>query len=309
MFDKRTDLTRLLAVAEAGRISWAADRLAMTQPALTRVIARLERQFGGRLFERLPDGLRLMSLGATVARRARRILYEFNAADAEIDAARSGRSGAFRVTAGPMWSATMLAQAVGTFQEEFPTIEVRAGTTTRVEGLRLLAAGESDMHAGGIDCGEDLPPFLRRELFLDMTSGIVASRGHPLLAGTVSAYDLVHWPWVDFDEPVTASPVEDRSPSLASVLELLFETTRTRVRAILRAEAAGLLPMAGGRYLAWLSLDFLERLPGGLLRAVPVALGRHSYRSGFVARRSAEDLPPFRRLEAILRETALGTLG
>ena len=34
--------------------------------------------------------------------------------------------------------------------------------------------------------------------------------------------------------------------------------------------------------------------------------GATDYRSGFVARRSAEDLPPFRRFEAIVRETALG---
>ena len=170
MFDKRTDLSRLLAVAEAGRISWAADRLAITQPALTRIIARLERQFGGRLFERLPNRLRLASLGATVARHARRILREFNAADAEIDAARSGRTGAFRLTAGLMWRATVVAQAVGTFQEEFPAIEVRVETTTRVEGLRLLAAGESDMHAGGIDHGEDLPPFRRLQAIMRETA-------------------------------------------------------------------------------------------------------------------------------------------
>ena len=67
--------------------------------------------------------------------------------------------------------------------------------------------------------------------------------------------------------------------------------------------------MAAGPYLAWLSLTFLERLPGRFLRPVPVALGRFRYRSGFVARRSAEDLPPLRRFEAIVRETALGHPG
>ena len=49
MFEKRSDLVRLLAVAEAGTIRLAAERLAMTQPALTRIVARLERRFGGRL--------------------------------------------------------------------------------------------------------------------------------------------------------------------------------------------------------------------------------------------------------------------
>ena len=59
----------------------AADRLEMTQPALTRVIARLEREFDGRLFERLPKGVRLTSLGATAAEVGRRILSEIEAAE------------------------------------------------------------------------------------------------------------------------------------------------------------------------------------------------------------------------------------
>ena len=41
MFERRSDLEKLVAVAEAGKIVAAAQRLAMTQPALTRAIAAL----------------------------------------------------------------------------------------------------------------------------------------------------------------------------------------------------------------------------------------------------------------------------
>ena len=64
--------------------------------------------------------------------------------------------------------------------------------------------------------------------------------------------------------------------------------------------------MTTGPYLAWLALDFLERLPGVVLRPVPVTFGRFRYRSGIIARRSAEDLAPFRHLEALVRDAALG---
>ena len=43
MFETRSEPEQLLAVAEEGRIVAAAERLAMTRPALTRAIARLER--------------------------------------------------------------------------------------------------------------------------------------------------------------------------------------------------------------------------------------------------------------------------
>lgn len=64
MFDRRSDLVKFLAVADREKIVAAADRLSITQPVLTRVIARLEKEFGGRLFERLPTGVRLTPLGA-----------------------------------------------------------------------------------------------------------------------------------------------------------------------------------------------------------------------------------------------------
>ena len=62
---------KFLAVAEAGKIGAAAERLAIAQPALTRTIARLEARFGARLFERLPTGVRLTPLGETAAELAR----------------------------------------------------------------------------------------------------------------------------------------------------------------------------------------------------------------------------------------------
>ena len=72
---------KFLAVAEAGKIGAAAERLAIAQPALTRTIARLEARFGARLFERLPTGVRLTALGETAVELARGLLREIDAAE------------------------------------------------------------------------------------------------------------------------------------------------------------------------------------------------------------------------------------
>ncbi len=77
-----------------------------------------------------------------------------------------------------------------------------------------------------------------------------------------------------------------------------------RVRAVVRAGSAGLLLLAAGQWLGWLPLEFLDRLPGAPLKALPLTFGRQRYRTGFVARRSAEDLAPFRQLEAAVRDAA-----
>ena len=62
--------------------------------------------------------------------------------------------------------------------------------------------------------------------------------------------------------------------------------------------------MATGPWLAWLPLEFLERLTEPRLRPVPTQFGRRRTRTGFVARRSAEDLAPFRALENAVRDAA-----
>ena len=170
--------------------------------------------------------------------------------------------------------------------------------------LRRLADGDCDLHCGGVDTDEPLPAFLRRERFLDMTAGIVAWRDHPLFAGTVTPADLARYPWIDFNWPAAASLDETRPP-LAAILAQLRGEGPAGIVTVLRLGAAGLLALAGGPWLAWLSTELLDRLPGGLIRPLPVEFGRYRYRSGFVARRSAEDLPPFRALEQTVRDTAL----
>ena len=305
MFERRSDLVRLLAVADAERIVTAADRLAMTQPALSRVVARLEREFGGSLFERIPAGVRPTRLGAMAVAHARRILREIEEGEEAITAALAGRSGRFRVTAAPVWMQAVVAPAVQAFHAAFPGVELKLRTAAWREGVRRLADGRSDLHCGGPDTGETLPAHLRRERFLDVTGGIVAASGHPLHAAGPEPRDLADWPWIDFDGPAGAGDSSNR-PSLAAVLDELRGLTGRPVRAVLRAGSAGLTLLAAGPWLAWLPLDLIHRLPGTPPRALPLTFGRRRYRAGFVARRSAEDLEPFRMLETALRDAALG---
>ena len=305
MFEKRSDLVRFLAVVEAGGVGAAAERLDMTQPGVSRFIARVERAFGAALFERTTTGVRPTALGAALAEPARAILRGFDAARDAAGAARAGRRGPFRITAGPVWLEVVLPRAIARFRDDCPGIELRLDAATRAEGLRLLAVGDADLHCGGVDMGEPLPAFLRRELFIDLTAGIVAARRHPLLARVASLHDLARCPWVDYDAHAGLAPNDPR-PSLARLLAELHRRTLTHVRDIVRTGSAGLALMTTGPYLAWLAVELVERLPGALLRPLPLDFGRFRYRSGFVARRSAEKAEAFRRLEALVRETALG---
>ncbi len=300
MFEKRRDLIKFLAVVETGAILAAADKLGISQPALSRVVARIERQFGGRLFERLPTGVRLTPLGVVVADLARHILSEIEAAEEQIGATLSGRTGCLRVTAGPMWMQAILPVAIAKFHRTYPGVEFRLHTATRHEGIRLLTDGETDLHCGGIETEEPLPQFLRHERLLDMTWGIVAHKDHPLHSRTVSDDALVDYPWIDYDASLRA--VNGARPVLADIIDQLHNRTGRRVRVAIRGGSASLSLMETGPYLSWLSLTFLERLPEPALRPLAVAFGTHRYRAGIVSRRSSEDRAPFGLFKAILRE-------
>ena len=310
MFDRRQDLVKFLAVAEAGKILAAAERLSIGQPAITLAIARIERRLGGRLFERLPTGVRLTPLGAVAVELARGLLREIETAEEKIEAAVSGRAGRFRITATPVWMQAVLAPAIARYREALPGVELALRTAPFAEGLRLLENGESDLHCGGADPGRPLPAFLRRERFIELTAAIVAGDGHPLLTRRPSVRDLSGYPWIDYDAPAFTAPAAvppgDPETSLDPVLERLFRETGRRVTTRLRAGAAALLPMAAGPWLAWLPLELLDRLAEPRPRPLSTRFGRQRYRAGFIARRSAEDLAPFRALERAVRDTALG---
>ena len=304
MFERRRDLVRFLAVADAERIIAAADRLAITQPALSRTVARLEEEFGAQLFERIPTGVRLTRHGRVVAGHARRILREIEHGEATVAAALAGRTGRFRITAAPIWMQAVVAPAVQAFHAAFPEVELRLRTAAWREGVRLLADGRSDLHCGGIDTGEILPAFLRRDRFVDVTAGIVAARDHPLQIAALTPRELAGWPWIDFDGPTGAG--DGGQPALTTVFDELHRQIDMNVRAVVRASSAGLTLLAAGPWLAWLPLELLDLLPKAPLKALPLEFGRRQYRTGFVVRRSAEDLAPFRMLEDAVRDAALG---
>ena len=295
------------------KILAAAERLSIGQPAITRAIARLERRLGAQLFERLPTGVRTTPLGAAAVELARGLLREIETADEKIEAAVSGRTGRFRITATPVWMQAIVAPALARYREALPGVELALRTAPFAEGLRLLENGESDLHCGGADPGRPLPAFLRRERFVELTAGIVAGDGHPLLTRRPALRDLSGYPWIDYDAPVFtapgAGPPGDVEPSLDPVLERLFRETGRRVSTVLRAGAAALLPMAAGPWLARLPLELLDRLAEPRPRPLSTRFGRQRYRAGFIARRSAEDLAPFRALEETVRETALERSG
>src|ERR1700732_4543111 len=93
--------TRLLrssaAVAAEGNLTRAAERLFVSQPALTKQIKQLESQLGVRLFSRSPAGMTLTAAGQALADTAPAVLAGWGQALRETRAAASRAARVLRI--------------------------------------------------------------------------------------------------------------------------------------------------------------------------------------------------------------------
>ncbi|MFI8948737.1 LysR substrate-binding domain-containing protein [Streptomyces sp. NPDC053750] len=87
------ELRYFATVAEELHFTRAAERLYVSQPALSKQIRALEKQLGIELFRREPRGVSLTEAGTALLPHARRILADWTEGAAAVDAARAARRG------------------------------------------------------------------------------------------------------------------------------------------------------------------------------------------------------------------------
>lgn len=189
-------LRQFIAVAKEGSLTAAAQTLAVTQPALTKSIQRLEGDLGVRLFERLPRGVSLTGYGKALLPHAQRIDAACRLADLEMLAYGGGHVGQLKLGTGLMFGATLVPNAIARLHERYPGITFQiVSAATDVNYPRLLA-GELDMLFGVLPPLDALPEHLTYRVVTQIGLRVIAGPGHPLLARSrVQARDLARYPW------------------------------------------------------------------------------------------------------------------
>ncbi len=121
-----TELLRsLVAVADSGGITRAAETLGRTQPAVSLQIKRLEEMVGRPLLDRSGRAFGLTPAGETLIGYARRILLLHDEAVARV--MRSEPRGTVRVGLPNDFAVTLLPRILGEFKTEFPDVSLEVG--------------------------------------------------------------------------------------------------------------------------------------------------------------------------------------
>jgi len=129
-------LRYFVAVAEEGNISRAAQKIFLTQPALSRQIKALEDAIGQCLLERQAHSIRLTPAGQTLLQEARGLLQH---ADQSLERVRAAGQGVrLRVGYAPSLASGLLTPAVASFAQKHPTARVELSDLSTKEMLAGL---------------------------------------------------------------------------------------------------------------------------------------------------------------------------
>ncbi|MFD4941461.1 transcriptional regulator CynR [Streptomyces sp. NPDC058409] len=167
-------LRYLIAVAEHGNFTRAADELRISQPTLSQQIKQLERVVGVQLLDRSGRSVRTTDAGEVYVRHAQRALRELAAADrAVLDVADLSR-GHLRLAMTPTFTAYLIGPLAQELHTRHPgvTLEVREMTQDRIEAG--LLADELDL--GIAFEGTHPPGVVATALFTETLSLVVTTR-------------------------------------------------------------------------------------------------------------------------------------
>jgi LysR family transcriptional regulator, cyn operon transcriptional activator len=117
-------LRTFVTIADVGGFARAANRLNLSQPALSRQMRALEVGLSVRLFDRVGRGVQLTSEGEDLLRRSRRLLADADSLAERARMLKAGETGILRVGATPQVIENLLAQFLTKYRRRHPGVEI-----------------------------------------------------------------------------------------------------------------------------------------------------------------------------------------
>ncbi|MBV7387604.1 LysR family transcriptional regulator [Pasteurellaceae bacterium TAE3-ERU1] len=193
-------LKTLVALKEAGSVSLAAQRVYLTQSALSHQIKQLEEQYGLTLFERKTQPLHFTAAGERLIKLAYDILPKIAEAELDIVRVKEGDAGELRIAVECHTCFDWLMPAMDAFRQHWPLVELDIVSGFHTDAIGLLLTHRSDLAI--VSEIEETPGIVHKPLFAYEMVGL-CSKDHPLAnKNTWQAEDFI-------DETLITYPVPD----------------------------------------------------------------------------------------------------
>ena len=260
------DLDYFRVIARHGHIGRAAQELKLTQPALSKSVARLEASVGTKLLERTPRGVVLTQVGAALITRATQIHAAVDGALREARDMSLGITGHLRIGTGPTAGEHILPSVCAELLRASPGLSIQLVVGLSDVLLAALERGELDLIFGSFP-EPRIPGMTYEPLGEDVLTVFMCKR-HPLArAPRVRLSQLAAVRWALPNASVTSRRTlqqqlqAHRLPAPEVALE--SSSTQVLIAAVARSDLVGYLPagvLKGSGRIRELALRDIEPL-------------------------------------------------
>lgn len=237
-------------IAVTGSVTQAAERLLISQPAVSAQIRRFEAKLGVTLLRPEGRGVRLTEAGIELSKYARRVFALEREAERRLSDLREGRMGTLRIGGTNLPGHYVLPELMARFKRQHPGIEVHLQNANSRTIFDRLHACELDLAlmAGGWE-----EPGIQREMLCEDELWFIVSPEHRLAGQEVELEELVGEPFLLREE---GSSTRQRVVSLFEMrglplrVGLVFAGLLETTRAVAAGYGVAVVPSLAVRELA-----------------------------------------------------------
>jgi LysR family carnitine catabolism transcriptional activator len=197
-------LRAFVVVAESEQFTRAAEKLGLSQSAVSTLVRQLEANLGLRLFDRHTRLLRLTQAGAEILPVAKRAVADIEGIVENVHELSSLSRGRVAIAAGTLQAALLLPRLIDGFNRRHPNVDVSLHDVSEKAVLEMVRAGTVDLGVGTVpeEESEVVGARLTTDVFL-----VVMRADDPLAAREVRWRDLTSVPLIG---PQRGNPIRDR---------------------------------------------------------------------------------------------------
>jgi DNA-binding transcriptional LysR family regulator len=194
---KLRDLHIVLAVAEAGSMTRAAEELAVSYPVVSKTISELEHTLGVRLFDRSISGVQPTHYGRALLNSGAAVFDEMRKGLQQIEFIKRPDAGDLRIGSSIVVDAGLLPAILEQFSRDFPRAVLHVMhediATQQYDNLRNR---DVELVLGRLPATMNEPDLVAEPLFDEPNVVVAGSASHWAKRRNLTLADLIGEPWV-----------------------------------------------------------------------------------------------------------------